>query len=566
VIAMNSGGETLLALKRVVRGSACFAFLAASGPALSGEVARGGVYSVVEIGFRGPHQTARDAPARDISLKVRFRHESGSPEYAVYGYWDGDGRGGLEGDVYMVRFCPTKAGRWDLVDVDSNAKKLIGQHRGDHVTAITSKRSGFWEVDPESAGGRWYKRSDGSHPYIIGNTQYSFLSGRREAGPVEGHDIAGDVAANARFFKKLRFGLTGDRYPHPSEKPFLDDSGKPTDSGDFSHRPNPRWFRKRVDVAVRAAHEHDVIADLILCGPDTEESRSSLRAAKNGGDAAPFLRFIAARYGSFPNVWLCLCNEYDIKSPSYSPAEIVKFGETLRGFLAYPVPLSVHASERPDGEQKPLPAWSSRLDREPAWNDHQILQRKLRALGPSADIIRLTHDNPGQRPREKPTINDELSYQGDGDNHSEADTLEAHLGAFLGGGYGTTGWKTGNKLGHYFWGGFNSKEHTSAAGLRFLRESIDRHVAFWRMAPDSSIFPDLDAAFRAMAWPGREYVLGTTRAGRVTVALPEGKWTVRRFDVVARKEAVLERDVSGRRFYETPESRAVLYHFKKTEN
>lgn len=91
-------------------------------------------------------------------------------------------------------------------------------------------------------------------------------------------------------------------------------------------------------------------------------------------------------------------------------------------------------------------AVSSKLDAR-LWNDHQILQRKLRALAPAADIIQLTWRNSGGEPRSTPTINDELSYQGDRDKHSEADTLESHLGAFLGGGYGTTGWKTGNKLG-----------------------------------------------------------------------------------------------------------------------
>ena len=32
---------------------------------------------------------------------------------------------------------------------------------------------------------------------------------------------------NAEFFKKLRFGLQADLYPHPTAKPFLDDGGIP---------------------------------------------------------------------------------------------------------------------------------------------------------------------------------------------------------------------------------------------------------------------------------------------------------------------------------------------------
>ncbi|MCI0463825.1 MAG: DUF5060 domain-containing protein [Gemmataceae bacterium] len=551
---------------RSVRWLVVVASLSPTSLRASEEAGRGSVYAVVEVAFRGPVQTPKDAPARALSFAVRFRHEAGSPEYTVHGFWDGDGKGGTAGDVFKVRFCPTRPGRWALAEVRSSAKELHGQRQGDFVTATPSKHPGFWEVDAEAAGGRWYKRSDGSHPYVVGNTHYSFLSGYGPDGKPSGNDIAVDVAANARYFKKLRFALTGDRYPHPAEKPFLDDEGKPTDAGDYSHRPNPRWFHQRVDRAVRTAYVHDLVADLILCGPDTEDSRATLRAKHNGGDPTPYLRYVAARYGSYPNVWVCLCNEYDIKTPRYPAADVARFGNAMRGFLPYPTPISVHASQFPDGKAGRGPAWSAKFDALPPWNDHQIIQRKLRAIAPATDVIRLTHENPsGKGPRNQPTVNDELSYQGDGDKHTEADTLASHLGAFLGGGYGSTGWKPGNKLGHYFWGKFDPQEHTAALGLKFLRESIENHVAFWKMGPDASAFPGLDPAFRAMAWPGREYVLGTDKAAKGVVAnLPAGTWTVRRFDLVTRTETLLTDKASGRYSFDAPDSRAALFHFKKT--
>src|SRR5262245_59950979 len=94
--------------------------LAVAGGLLTGatygaEAGRGGVYSVVEIAFRGPAQGPKDVPARDVDFWVRFRHESGAPEYKVHGFWAGDGKGRATGDVFKVRFCPTKPGRWDLV-------------------------------------------------------------------------------------------------------------------------------------------------------------------------------------------------------------------------------------------------------------------------------------------------------------------------------------------------------------------------------------------------------------------------------------------------------------------
>jgi hypothetical protein len=520
-------------------------------------IAKVDVFGVAEIRFAGPPQRVSDAPARDVELSVLFRHENGT-RHLVHGFYDGDGQGGATGDVFKVRFCPTLPGRWELAEVKSSAAQLQGQRQGESVLAAKSNRRGFWEVDADSPGRRWYKRSDGSHSYVIGNTQYSFLSGRRDGDRSSGVDIAADVAANAKYFKKLRFALHGDRYVNPQAKPFLDNSGRPTDSGDFSHRPNPAWFHQRADIAVKAAFDAELIADLILAGPDTEDSRATLRAGENKNDPTPWLRYIAARYGSYPNVWICLCNEYNIRKPVFTEKQIAGFGQAMQKLLPYPTPLSVHAC--------PPVVWAEAFDSLPPWNDHQIVQKKLRRLGPSADVIGEAWKGSSGSPRNKPTINDELSYQGAGDKHSEADTIESHLGAFLGGGYASTGYKPGNKLGHYFYGGFDPKEHTAAESLRFLRQVIDDGVTFWRMSPDVRIFENLDSGFRGMAWNGEEYVLGTNKAHRSIVAkLPPGQWAVARHDLNERESVVVAHDASGKYEFDSPDSRAVLFHFRKVK-
>jgi hypothetical protein len=526
-------------------------------PARGDELVRGSQYCVVEITFEGPRQGPKDVPARDIDFWVRFRHESSSPEYKIHGFWDGDGNAGTSGNVFKVRFCPTETGRWNLVEVYSNRQKLHGQKQGHYVTATASDHPGFWIVDPDSPGRRWYMRCDGSHPYIFGNTHYTFLSGYYTDNKSSGNDIAADITGNAKYFKKLRFSLYGGRYPNPKEKPFYDNNGRLTDWGDYSHRPNPRWFGRRADVAVRTAWEHDLIADLILCGPDAQESRSVLRARHNDGDPTPYLKYIAARYGSYPNVWICLCNEFDIKNPKYSEEEIARFGSIVRKYLPYPTPLSVHTV--------PRTLWPAKFDQLPPWNDHQIIQKKIRDLPDAADAIQQTWQNAeGKGPRTKPTVNDELSYEGKGDKHTEHDTIESHLGAFLGGGYGTTGEKPGNKLGQYFRGRFNPAEHTSADNLKYLREVINENITFWKMVPDLSIFSSLDRDFRGLAWPGHEYVLGTNKSRRGIVAnLPAGNWTVKRYDIIDKKERILGQNARGRFTFDAADSRAVMFHFKR---
>lgn len=514
------------------------------------------LYGVHEISFRGPLFRPLESPAAEVEFYTEWRHESGSTSHRVYGFWDGDGAGGSSGDIFKVRFCPTRTGRWTLVRSASNQPELNGQKEGYSVYGVPSPHPGFWEVDPEAPGRRWFRRSDGSHPYVHGNTHYTFLSEYTDTGP-NGSDIVSDISGNVQYFKKVRFSITGDRYPHPEDKPFLDSQGKPTDQGDSSHRPNPGWFHQRVDRAVAAAYEGDLIADLILNGPDTEEARSVLRAGENDGDPTPFLRYMAARYGSYPNVWICLSNEWDIRTPRYTSSEMAAFGQRLREFLPYPTPVSAH----------PVRDWHPELNADPDWNSHVILQRKLKLMPEATDIIQRNHRLGGG---DRPVINDELAYQGEGDGWSEEDVIESHLGAFLGGGYATTSYKPGNKQGQYFWGDFDAEEHSAADNLLWLREKIDSSITFWTMEPvplESSIFSGYREDFRAMAWEGREYVLGTNQACSTLAAeLPPGRWEVRRLDVPEKTEEILSPGASGLFSFEAPESRAVLFCFKKLED
>ncbi len=481
--------------------------------AAAAEVGSGEVYSVIEIGFTGPTFGPSSSPARDVDFWVRFRHESGAPEYKVHGFWDGDGAGGASGNVFRVRFCPTKAGRWTLVEVHSNRAELLNEKEGDYVTATASTRKGFWLRDPASPGPRWYKRSNGSRAYIFGNTHYSFLSERRDTGPT-GSDIASDVNANAAYFNKLRFSIH----------------------------------------AVKTAFAKDLIADLILAGPDSVDARATLRASGNGGDNTPYLKYVAARYGSYPNAWLCLCNEYDIKTPTYTNAQINAAGQALRSYLPYPTPVSVHAAPND---------WDAGLNTSPAWHDHYILQSKIKDLSDAADTMKNNHPAAGG---DTPGINDELGYQGAGDGWNEGDVIEGHLGAFLGGGYGTTGEKYANKLGQYFWGDFDATTHGAADNLLWIRQRIDANVSFWMMKPATpGIFGNLDGGFRALEWAGNEYVLGTdTARASVQATLPAGTWTVKRFDAVAKTESTLTTGATGTYTFDAPASRAVFFHFKKT--
>lgn len=516
------------------------------------------LYSVYELTFQGTGYHAEDNPVKDIELVTVWQNRKSLKTLQIFGFYDGDGNGSPEGNIFKVRFCPVEEGLWNLISVRSNDEKLNKQHEGFLLTAIKSDNHGFWMPDPDSPGSRWYQRSDGSHQYIAGNTMYSFLSEYFEGQPTGGN-IKNDIIQNSDYFKKVRIGITGDRYPNPDSKPFLDSTGKPTDDGNFSHRPNPEWFFNRVDLAVKEGFKKDMIIDLILNGPDTKESRSVLSPSENNSDASPILRYIAARYGSYPNVWICLSNEFDIKVPVYAPLQIAEKGKTLKSFLAYETPVSVHSVRN----------WTAELN-SIYWFDHVIFQNKLKKMTESADNIILNYVIGGSA---HPVIDDELAYEGAGDGWSEEDVTEAFLGAFSGGGYASTGLKTGNKTGHYFSGNFKASEHKAADNILWLREVIDRNITFWKMKPfaskdinnmDPSIFSQgFSTGWRVMAWENNEYVIAGNEPGEGSVMLPEGKWTIRLYDAITMKETTLSENATGRYKFSFTGSRAQLIHFKR---
>ena len=521
------------------------------------------LYHIIEVPFEGSGLMPADSPVRDVILKTKWVHENGVKVIELYGFWDGDGKGGVAGSIYKVRFCPVLEGNWTLKSVNSNDPMLKGQHQGMQVRCTGSEHPGFWEADPESAGGRWYRRSNGSHPYIVGNTMYSYVSEYCQDKP-NGSNIEHDTRSCSNYYNKLRFAITGDIYPHPEDRPFLDETGQPTNDGNYSHRPNPAWFSGRVDLAVARAFGEDMIADLIINSVDSRQGRSVLRPTGNNGDPEPILRYMAARYGSYPNVWFCLSNEYNIRDPRFTEEEITGIGKQLRGMLAYPTPLSVHPNQQ---------EWATGLNTDPSWNDHVIIQNKVKQLGLAADKIYLNY----YRGKCIPVINDELAYQGKGDGWSEEDVLEAFLGAFLGGGYGSTGYKSGRKLGQYFAGNFNPDEHSVSDNLLWFRKQIENQLEFWHMEPSTifytqkdgitlDIFRNVQYTYRLISQQGKAYVLGASGpAEGITADLPAGEWEAVLYDLVAMSIRDLGSDLTGTFRFDFPDSRALFLVLKKTE-
>ncbi|GIW95025.1 MAG: hypothetical protein KatS3mg110_3066 [Pirellulaceae bacterium] len=149
----------------------------------------------IELAFHGPMSRGRGDPNPFmIRFDVRFASPSGR-EYMVPGFYNGDDHGGLDGNVWKVRFSADEVGRWTYRTV-SDAEELDG-HSGTLVVGeIPPDTAGFWKWGRLEAVGtpenriRYLKFRDG--PYwlkagcddpenFLGNYRYYDTPEKRQA-------------------------------------------------------------------------------------------------------------------------------------------------------------------------------------------------------------------------------------------------------------------------------------------------------------------------------------------------------------------------------------------------
>lgn len=478
-------------------------------------------YDVYEQTFQGPQFSPGDKVA-DVDFYTEWQHESGSPTYKIYGFYDGDGAGGAAGNVFIVRFCPTETGTWTLISTHSSAPELNGQNEGTTVNCIPSDNHGFWI--PE---GRWFGRSDGTHPYMIGNCHYCL-----PYVPTYMEDIRGNI----EYFNKVRFMLafegemgTCKQYGHA---PFFTADGQPSHDSIDASRINPAFFR-RTDDLIKETLPNDFICDLYF------EGGKGISRNDN------YVKYCVARFAGYPNVWLQPTIEYDGKFPGQ---DMIDLGNLTKSFLTYPTPLTVISNSK----------WDPELNGD--WHTHIDAQAHVKGLVRGAEITRI---EAAKVDNNKPVNIDETG-PGCFQNHhcNEQEVMELQLGIFLGGGYSGTGYKYGKREGPYCHGNFDPNEQTAADNMKWKRDMIDKYVYFWHMEPQVGPFKNAgDMPY--MGWENNQYVIGTNSSRNMSIDLPAGSWTVRQFDFLSKEEKVLSRDAKGSYSFSTPGSLASMTLFTK---
>jgi hypothetical protein len=101
-------------------------------------------WSRIELVFEGPASRGTGEPNPfEVLFDVNFTGPRGR-QYRVPGFYDGDGKGGLDGNVWKVRFSADELGRWTYSSV-SKQKELHGQTGHFTVIDIPKDAAGFWK-------------------------------------------------------------------------------------------------------------------------------------------------------------------------------------------------------------------------------------------------------------------------------------------------------------------------------------------------------------------------------------------------------------------------------------
>ena len=297
-------------------------------------------WSPIELIFHGPRMKARgNSNPFDIHFDVIFRGPDGRT-VTVPGFYDGNGTGGENGNVWKVRFSADKVGRWTY-KTRSDHQQLDGSRGAFMVVSIDPDARGFWKwgrltaVGTAENGIRYLKFQDGPYWLKAGcDDPENFLGRYRHFNTPAKRKTAVEYLSqrgiNSLYL--LTHNIDGD---DNDVWPWL---GKtPSEAKKFARRGNVRFhigklhqWRKLFEYMTAKG----VVPYLIL------EDDSAFRHY----DHIRYYREMIARFGDLPAL---LFNIGEESNENYSLAEGLKLAAQFRHIDPYRHPLGIHNVNHP---------------------------------------------------------------------------------------------------------------------------------------------------------------------------------------------------------------------------
>ena len=289
-------------------------------------------WSKVEIQFTGPSSLGMGSPNPfQIEMDVTFTGPT-SQIFTVPGFYDGDGAGGLDGDIWKVRFSPNTAGTWTYLTSSTE-----GSLNGLNGTFLVSNTSGCQTTMPggllnfacvgrlEYTGEHYLKFTEG--PYWLKggvNEPEDFLVPEVNAGfgsKFAAVDYLAGTGINSMYL--MLTNVDGDRR---NLWPWV---GNTQDEAKLNH--------ERFDVAKLEDWENTFTyiqqKGLVLHIVFEDDS------AWTGFNRSMYYREIVARFGHHNGLYWNLAEEYN---EAYSADQMKDYAQILSNLDPYDHPITVH--------------------------------------------------------------------------------------------------------------------------------------------------------------------------------------------------------------------------------
>ena len=402
-------------------------------------------WDVFEVAVEGPSD---GNPFLDHSLKGIFTSKNESA--VVDGFYDGDG-------VYRLRFMPSFEGKYTFVLKGSFLKETLSGVF--YVDAADENVHGPVRVSDT----HHFSYEDGTPFYPIGTTAYVWhlQSEERKAETLDSLVEAG--------FNKMRFCIFPKHYDYnlkdPAVFPF---EGTPMDASvlnsenfmayfgknEGNHfdydRLNPAYFRN-LDECITELGKRGIQADLIIMHPYDRWGFSTMTPEQD----ANYVKYIAARFSAYHNVWWAMANEYDL-IPTRSQADWEKLAAVLVKKDNYHHLRSIHNCQKMYDHSRP-------------WITHCSVQRI--DLYKGAELTDELAARYG-----KPVVMDEIAYEGNIQHGWGNITGEEMVRRFwetaMRGGYPGHGETYLNDDGVLWWSHGGTLHGESWKRVRFLKEVL----------------------------------------------------------------------------------------------
>ena len=265
--------------------------LSCAGPPEVRKIEQWGRFELVLHGEPGAN------PFRDVRLEAYFTTPGGK-EIRVDGFYDGDGAGGTQGDVFKVRFAPGEPGRW-IYRIVSDWKALDAQ-KGE-FDCVASGAQGPLVHDPAEP---WYlKWSSGDYFFESGpNDPESFLARDfiTQQQRLASIDYLAQAGCNILYFGMVNAG-PGDGGAEMKVHPWVGGNIEP----DFDYLCLD--FMNRLEGVLDRMLERGIVLHLVFWLDDCYRFTEAITRQQE----EMWFRYTVARFGCYPNLIWNLAEEYE---------------------------------------------------------------------------------------------------------------------------------------------------------------------------------------------------------------------------------------------------------------